>query len=138
MFLILQTLSFVQTWRPQDQSLSRMIQTLAEPVGVRFGRHKYTTTALYYKGKFWNGQFTRSYEGSACVYIVSLITVACNYHTFTLTQLCLTITLLSFLMTIAEAKAPHTNDGPFLALIGCEFLSIAFFVSPKIAVVLNV
>ena len=103
---------------------------LAEPVGVRFGRHKYTTTALYYKGKFWNGQFTRSYEGSACVYIVSLITVACNYHTFTLTQFCLTITLLPFLMTIAEARAPHTNDGPFLALIGCGFLSIVFFCVP--------
>ena len=103
---------------------------LAEPVGVRFGKHKYTTTALYYKGKFWNGQFTRSYEGSACVYLVSIITVASNYHTFTLTQFCLTITLLPFLMTIAEARAPHTNDGPFLALIGCGFLSIVFLCVP--------
>ncbi len=100
---------------------------LAEPVGVRFGKHKYSTTALYYKGKFWNGNFTRSYEGSACVYFTSVIVVAANYHAFTTTQFWLTVVILPFLMTIAEARAPHTNDGPFLAFIGCGFLSLMFF-----------
>ena len=52
---------------------------LAEPVGVRFGKHKYTTTALYYKGKFWNSEFTPSYERSSCLYLTSLIVVAANY-----------------------------------------------------------
>ncbi len=103
---------------------------LAEPVGVRFGKHKYSTTALYYKGKFWNGNFTRSYEGSACVYMTSVIVVAANYHAFTTTQFWLTVVILPFLMTIAEARAPHTNDGPFLAFIGCSFLSIMFFCVP--------
>ena len=103
---------------------------LAEPVGVRFGKHKYNTTALYYKGKFWNGNFTRSYEGSSCVFLTSIIVVAANYAAFSKVQFWLTVVILPFLMTIAEAKAPHTNDGPFLALIGCGFLSAIFFLVP--------
>jgi len=103
---------------------------LAEPIGVKYGKHKYSTTAMYYKGKFWNGKFTRSYEGSFCVYITSVIVVAANYHAFSTMQFWLTVTILPFLMTIAEAKAPHTNDGPFLALFGCGFLTLMFFVVP--------
>lgn len=97
---------------------------LAEPVGVAFGKHKYTTTALYHQGKFFKSKFTRSYEGSACVFFTTLIVVAVNYGTFNSTQFWVTLSILPFLMTIAEAKAPHTNDGPFLALIGCSFLTL--------------
>lgn len=97
---------------------------LAEPVGVAFGKHKYTTTALYHKGKFFKSKFTRSYEGSSCVFITTLIVVAANYKSFNTNQFWETFTVLPFLMTIAEAKAPHTNDGPFLALIGCSFLTL--------------
>jgi len=96
---------------------------LAEPVGVRFGKHKYSTTALYHKGKFFKSKFTRSYEGSSCVFITTFIVVAINYKAFTSTQFWITFSFLPFLMTLAEAKAPHTNDGPFLALVGCGFLS---------------
>lgn len=103
---------------------------LAEPVGVRFGKHKYSTTALYYKGKFWNGNFTRSYEGSSCVFLATVVIVAANYDAFTTPQFWLTVVILPFLMTIAEAKAPHTCDGPFLAFIGCGFLSAIFFLVP--------
>jgi hypothetical protein len=35
---------------------------LAEPVGIRFGRHKYKTRALWYQGKCCSGSFTRSLE----------------------------------------------------------------------------
>ena len=101
---------------------------LAEPVGVAFGKHKYSTTALYYQGKFFNGNFTRSYEGSACVFFTTLIIVAGNYNAFSTWQFWLTMTCLPPLMTIAEAKAPHTNDGPFLALLGCSFLSAIFLI----------
>ena len=97
---------------------------LAEPVGVAFGKHKYTTTALYHKGKFFKSKFTRSYEGSSCVFITTLIVVTANYKSFNTTQFWVTFSVLPFLMTIAEAKAPHTNDGPFLALIGCSFLTL--------------
>lgn len=97
---------------------------LAEPVDVAFGKHKYTTTALYHKGKFFKSKFTGSYEGSSCVFITTLIVVAANYKSFNTNQFWVTFTVLPFLMTIAEAKAPHTNDGPFLALIGCSFLTL--------------
>lgn len=101
---------------------------LAEPVGVTFGKHKYSTTALYHKGKFFKSRFTRSYEGSSCVFITTLLVVAANYHAFNTTQFWITFSALPFLMTIAEAKAPHTNDGPFLALVGCGFLSAIFLI----------
>lgn len=67
-------------------------------------------------------------EGSCCVYITTVIIVAVNYASFNMWQFWTTILVLPFLMTIAEAKAPHTNDGPFLALIGCGFLSAIFLI----------
>ena len=97
---------------------------LAEPIGVAFGRHKYSTTALYHRGKFFASKFTRSYEGSSCVFFTTAIVVAIFYNTFSSNQFWVTISLLPLLMTVAEAKAPHTNDGPFLALIGCGFLTL--------------
>lgn len=99
---------------------------LAEPIGVAWGKHKYATTALYHKGRFFHSKFTRSYEGSACVFVTTFIVVAANYNAFNPTQFWTTFAILPFLMTIAEAKAPHTNDGPFLALVGCGFLTIMF------------
>ena len=35
----------------------------------------------------------------------------------------ITLALLTFMMKFAEAKATHTNDGHFLAMIGYGFLS---------------
>jgi phytol kinase len=63
---------------------------LAEPVGVRFGRHTYSTRAL-----FTDRRYTRSLEGSACV-----------------------LAIIPLAMTLAEAWSPHTWDGPFLYLAG--------------------
>lgn len=54
--------------------------------------------------------------------------VIANYHAFHTLQFWITLTVLPVLMTIAEAKAPHTNDGPFLALLGCGFLSAMFLI----------
>jgi dolichol kinase len=99
---------------------------LAEPVGVAFGRHKYSITALYHKGKFFKSKFTRSYEGSSCVFITTLVVVAIYYKAFGTNQFWISLSVLPILMTIAEAKAPHTNDAPFLALVGCSFLSAVF------------
>ena len=104
-------------------AVNNIVDGLSEPIGVSFEWHKYTTTALYHKGRFFHSKFTRSYEGSACVYLTTLIVVAANYNTFNMAQFWITLALLPFMMTIAEAKAPHTNDGPFLAMIGCGFLS---------------
>ena len=43
---------------------------LAEPVGVRFGKHKYQTYALFSKVKY-----ERTLEGSACVFITSVVVI---------------------------------------------------------------
>ncbi len=95
---------------------------LAEPVGLRFGRHKYRTRSLWYNGKFWNGDFQRSLEGSAMVYIISIVVLLLYQDLFTSTQLIISLIFLPVIMTVAEAFSPHTNDGPMLALTGCSFL----------------
>ena len=95
---------------------------LAEPVGIRFGRHKYRTRSLWYKGKFWHGDFQRSLEGSFMVFLVSVIVLLLYQDLFSTSQFILSLVLLPLLMTLAEAVSPHTNDGPMLALVGCSFL----------------
>lgn len=95
---------------------------LAEPVGLRFGRHKYRAKSLWYQGKFWHGEFQRSLEGSAMVFLVSILVLFMYEHLFTVSQFVFAIAILPLLMTLAEAFSPHTNDGPMLALTGCGFL----------------
>lgn len=97
---------------------------LAEPVGVKFGKHKYKTKALYYKGKFWNGEFTRSYEGSSVVFIVSVISIGAFYYVFTIWQMVVAFLTVPIVMTLTEAYAPRTWDNPFLSLIGGILLSV--------------
>ncbi len=44
--------------------------TLAEPVGVRFGAHRYAVRAL-----FTHRMYTRSLEGSACILVTGLLAI---------------------------------------------------------------
>ena len=93
---------------------------LAEPVGIRFGRIKYRTRSLYYKGKFWAGKFERSVEGSSMVFLFSIIALVLYRGEFTGMQFGILLAVLPIIMTLAEAVSPHTNDGPALALVGCS------------------
>ncbi len=86
---------------------------LAEPVGVRFGRLKYKTFALFSKIKY-----ERTIEGSACVFFTSIIVIFFFRSEFTSSELILAIILFPIIMTLAEAFAPHTWDTPFLFLFG--------------------
>lgn len=86
---------------------------LAEPVGVRFGRHKYGVHALFTMKKY-----VRSLEGSACVFITSLVVITLYYPSFTPHQYILALAFVPVLMTLAEAFSPHTWDTPFLFLVG--------------------
>jgi dolichol kinase len=95
---------------------------LAEPVGIRFGRHKYRTKSLWYRGRFWHGDFQRSLEGSLVVFIVSVIVLCIYQAQFTSAQFIVSLCVLPILMTLAEAFSPHTNDGPMLAFVGCGVL----------------
>ena len=91
---------------------------LAEPVGIRWGKHKYRTRAIYYKKRVCSGKFTRSYEGSAVVFVVALSTIAIFYRIFSIGQLIITFATLPIVMTLAEAFSPRTWDTPFMYLIG--------------------
>jgi len=86
---------------------------LAEPVGVRFGRHTYQTRAI-----FSSRRYTRSLEGSFCVFIVSLLAIAYHQELFTQRQFTTALIMIPFLMTITEAISPHTWDSPFLYFVG--------------------
>ncbi|RHZ38387.1 hypothetical protein DYB31_013488 [Aphanomyces astaci] len=87
---------------------------LAEPVGIMWGKHKYKTTAC-----FSSRAYTRSWEGSACVFLSGMIFPALQYADFdNFTQVLVSMLVLPPTMAYAEAIAPHTMDTPVL-MIGC-------------------
>ncbi|KAG1709323.1 hypothetical protein DVH05_019965 [Phytophthora capsici] len=87
---------------------------LAEPVGITWGRHKYKTRSCFSKNKY-----TRSWEGSACVFLSGLVFPALQYAAFdNFWQVLLSMLILAPTMAYAEATAPHTMDTPVL-MIGC-------------------
>jgi phytol kinase len=89
----------------------------AEPVGVRFGKHKYVTHALFSSTKY-----TRSLEGSACVYIAGILAVLLFHGSFTARQLVGALLVVPLGMTLAEAFSPHTWDTPLMFLAGTTLL----------------
>ncbi len=86
---------------------------LAEPVGIRFGKHFYKTKAL-----FTDRVYTRSLEGSACVFVSAIIACVLLRHEMSSLEFTLAVILIPTTMTLAEAISPHTWDGPLLYLIG--------------------
>lgn len=86
---------------------------LAEPVGIRFGKLKYQTYAL-----FSNRKYIRTIEGSACVLITSIIVIFLFKSSFTYPEFILALITIPAVMTLAEAFSPHTWDTPFLFLVG--------------------
>ena len=86
---------------------------LAEPVGVRFGKYKYQTYALFSKIKY-----QRTLEGSACVFITSVIVILLFQSGFTSSEFFYIVILFPIVMTLSEAFAPHTWDTPFLFFFG--------------------
>ena len=86
---------------------------LAEPVGIRFGRHKYETYAFFSKKKY-----VRSLEGSACVFLANIIVVVVFHSSFTQLQFIMALIFMPFLMTFV----PHTWDTPTLNIAGYSAL----------------
>ncbi len=76
---------------------------LAEPVDIRFGRLKYKTYALFSKRKY-----VRTVEGSACVFITSIIAILMFQSSFNPGQFIWALITIPIAMTLAEAFAPHT------------------------------
>jgi phytol kinase len=86
---------------------------LAEPVGVRFGRFKYKTYALFTKKKY-----VRTLEGSACVLITAAIVILLYRDYFNHGQFVCALIAVPIVMTLAEALSPHTWDTPLLLFCG--------------------
>jgi len=64
-------------------------------------------------------RYQRSWEGSACVFLSSILFVSCFWYTFeSATQFWLALALLPPAMSYAEATSPHTIDTPFLMGVG--------------------
>ena len=93
---------------------------LAEPVGIRFGKHKYKT-----KGCLSNKEYERSYEGSLCVFIVSNIIVLSYYKYMEQGSYIFNVLTIPSIITFTEAYAPHTWDSPCIFLVVCSLLSIS-------------
>lgn len=86
---------------------------LAEVVGVRFGRHKYRVRG------FWTDRiYTRSWEGSFCVWLTGVIVISIFSDMFTPSEFWLVIAAVPLAMTLAEAWSPHTWDTPLLFSAG--------------------
>ncbi len=86
---------------------------LAEPVGVRFGKRSYNVHAL-----FTNRKYTRTVEGSMCVFFSGILAVLLHIEVLNQSQLILALLIIPVTMTLAEGLSPHTWDGPFLYLAG--------------------
>ncbi|MFX1238661.1 MAG: hypothetical protein ACFE8P_13210, partial [Promethearchaeota archaeon] len=111
--LILNSLDNIYSYTLILVMVSGIGDGLAEPIGIRFGKHKYNVKALFTEQKY-----TRSFEGSACVLIISLISVLIFYPIFTPPQLVIALSYFPICMTIVEAFSPHTWDNPFFFLVG--------------------
>ena len=93
---------------------------LAEPVGIKFGKHKYKTKAL-----FNEREYERSYEGSFCVFIVSTIILLAYYSYMSKNEYIFNILTIPIFTTLTEAYAPHTWDSPLIFFVVSSFLTIS-------------
>ena len=91
---------------------------LAEPIGIRFGKHKYRARALWYGGRICSGNFHRTLEGSACVFFSGVLSVSVLYNEWqSKTRFLIALLSVPTGMTAAEAFATHTWDTPFLLVL---------------------
>lgn len=87
--------------------------TLAEPIGQRYGRHTFTVRALWTEKTY-----TRSLEGSACVLLSGFVGVWLAFGLGDVSNLDYShrywtaMALFPAWGAIAEAKSPHTWDQP--------------------------
>ena len=92
---------------------------LAEPIGIRFGKHKYKARAL-----FTDKIYTRSYEGSLCVFLSGLFILSSLHEKFLLYEFLLNIFLIPIMVTLAEAFSPHALDNPIIIITCSTILSL--------------
>ncbi|OQR99528.1 hypothetical protein THRCLA_06491 [Thraustotheca clavata] len=98
---------------------------LAEPIGIRYGQHKYET-----HGCFSARLYVRSWEGSACIFLTAMALPAMQYADFdNFNQVVAAMLILPPTMAYAEAVAPHTIDTPILmSTCGMVLYLIQFYI----------
>lgn len=101
--------------------ISGVGDALAEPAGLTFGKHKYRVPALW-----TDRRYTRSVEGSACVFVCGVIGVLLvqAYGLGFWGEFWWALLLVPAVATLAEAFAPHTWDQPFI-IASCWLASYA-------------
>ena len=73
------------------------------------------------------GQFTRSWEGSACVFVSAILAVLAVYSEWkNTTRFVIALVFIPIAMTAAEAFSPHTCDTPFIFLVATVLLIFMF------------
>ena len=104
----------------------------AEPVGVNLGIHKYQSRGCdCADGSGEVRYYTRSWEGSATVFLSGVLFPCIQYYEFANTeQLVFTLLLLPPAVTFAEATAPHTMDTVSLILVAAGILLALFWIFP--------
>ncbi len=85
---------------------------LAEPVGVWLGKHPYKTRAIFVKR-----EYIRTLEGSLTVFICSIATILFFKSHFDQVQFIIALIILPVIVTLTEAKSPHTWDSPLIFLV---------------------
>ncbi len=93
---------------------------LAEPVGVKFGRNGCGTGKdCTYKthGCCTKYDYVRSVPGSSMVLLSGYLGVGFAFNGYTRWQFIIAMIIVPPLGCIVEAKAPHSMDNPFIALI---------------------
>ena len=83
---------------------------LAEPIGVRFGKVRYKTYALFTRRRYY-----RTLEGSITVLISTVLVIVWFNYLFTDKQFIVALITLPITLMVTEAISPHTWDGPFLS-----------------------
>ena len=79
-------------------------------------------TEKYQQKTIQKKKYVRSLEGSACVFLASIIVVVVFHTSFTQLQFIIALIFIPFLMTFVEAFSPHTWDTPTLFLAGYSAL----------------
>ena len=92
---------------------------LAEIVGKKWGKHKYYIYSLCSDRKY-----TRSVEGSLCVWFFTLVGTLIGYNYYNTKQLIFSLSVIPTLTTIVEAISPHTFDNHFI--FGIIWLNLWF------------
>ena len=92
--------------------------SLARPIGTKFGRHTFRARALWYNGRCCSGQFTRSLEGSLCVLVSGALAVGTFRLFYTTTQFAVAMGALPLALAVVEAVSPVAWDGPIILAVG--------------------